>query len=139
MTGRAALPQLSGETFITDGGMETTLIFHQDVDLPHFASFVLLDDERGTRLLRDYYRAYLEIAREHGVGIALDTPTWRANPDWGKRLGYSTDALADVNRRGVELLQRLRAEEADGIPLVISGCIGPRGDGYRADELMTST
>ena len=131
---REPLPQLEDATFITDGGMETTLIFHEGLELPHFASFVLLDDEEGVRALREYFRPYVEIAREAGTGIVLDTPTWRANPDWGERLGYSPDALADVNRRGVRLLEELR-EEAPQI--VICGCIGPRGDGYQVDETMT--
>ena len=129
------LPQLSDATFVTDGGMETTLIFHQGLELPHFASFVLLDDEEGVRALREYFRPYVEIAREAGVGIVLDTPTWRANPEWGERLGYSPDALADVNRRAVRLLEQLRDEAPQ---IVICGCIGPRGDGYRIDETMTA-
>jgi homocysteine S-methyltransferase len=134
---RAKLPQLSGGTFITDGGMETTLIFHAGVELPHFASFVLLEDERGRELLRDYFVPYVEIARAHGVGIILDTPTWRANPDWGSQLGYGPEALAEVTRRGVALVEELRAESGDVI-VVISGCLGPRGDGYRADLLMSA-
>ena len=97
---RAQLPQLSGETFLTDGGMETTLVFDDGIELPHFASFVLLDDESGVEALRAYYTSYVAIAAEHGVGIVLDTPTWRANRDWGELLGYSAEALADVNRRG---------------------------------------
>src|SRR5438128_5888642 len=101
--------------------METTLIFHARVELPHFASFVLLGDDRGTETLRSYYLPYVDVAREHGVGIILDTPTWRANPAWGARLGYSPAALADVNRRGAALLERLRAEVADEVALVISG------------------
>jgi homocysteine S-methyltransferase len=137
MSDRGQLPQLSGGRFITDGGMETTLTFDDGVDLPHFASFVLLDDARGIDLLRAYYTSYLEIAAQHGVGIVLDTPTWRANPDWGDRLGYSAEALANVDRRGVALLEELRST-ADGLPqLIISGCIGPRGDGYRVDNEMT--
>ena len=138
MNHREPLPQLSGGTFITDGGMETTLIFHAGLDLPHFASFVLLDDENGVEALRNYYTSYVGIARAQGVGIILDTPTWRANPDWGVRLGYSPDALADIDRRGVALLEDLRANAGDKPPLVISGCVGPRGDGYRADEFMTA-
>jgi len=138
MSYRAQLPQLSGETFITDGGMETTLIFDDGIALPDFASFILLDDASGIDVLRAYYTSYLEIAAEHGVGIVLDTPTWRANPDWGDRLGYSAAALADVDRRGVALLEELRAT-AEGVPhVIISGCIGPRGDGYRVDNEMTS-
>ena len=135
---RAQLPQLSGEMFITDGGMETTLIFDDGIDLPDFASFVLLNDADGIEALRAYYATYLEIAAEHGVGIVLDTPTWRANPDWGNRLGYSTEALADIDRRGVALLEELRATGNGAPQLIISGCIGPRGDGYRVDNEMTA-
>jgi homocysteine S-methyltransferase len=138
MSQRDALPQVSGGTFITDGGMETTLIYRAGFDLPHFASFVLLDDESGVEALTSYYRTYVEIAREHGVGVVLDTPTWRANPDWGCRLGYTPEALLEIDRRGVALLEELRADAGGEPPLVISGCVGPRGDGYRADELMTA-
>jgi homocysteine S-methyltransferase len=133
---REHLPQLTGDLFITDGGMETTFIFENGLDLPDFAAFVLLDDPEGVQALRDYYESYIAIAREHGVGIVLDTPTWRANADWGDRLGYSAEALADVNRRGVALLEELR--EPDGPALVISGCIGPRGDGYRVEAAMSA-
>jgi S-methylmethionine-dependent homocysteine/selenocysteine methylase len=138
MRERGGLPQLSDATFVTDGGMETTLIFHHGLDLPHFASFVLLDDEDGVRALREYFRPYVEIAREAGVGIVLDTPTWRANPDWGERLGYTPEALADVNRRGVRLLEELREEAAGRPQVVVCGCVGPRGDGYQVGETMTA-
>jgi S-methylmethionine-dependent homocysteine/selenocysteine methylase len=116
--------------------METALIFDYGLELPDFASFVLLDDPEGAQALRSYYETFLDIARERGAGIVLDTPTWRANADWGERLGYSPEALADVNRRGVGLLEELR-QDAVGTELVISGCIGPRGDGYVVGETMT--
>ena len=136
---RDQLPQLSGDTFITDGGMETTLVFDDGIDLPHFASFPLLDHESGIEALRAYYTSYVAIAAERAVGIVLDTPTWRANPDWGELLGYSAEALAEVNRRGVALLQEVRAGAGDAVPdVVISGCMGPRGDGYRVDTQMTA-
>jgi S-methylmethionine-dependent homocysteine/selenocysteine methylase len=115
--------------------METTLIFENGLELPDFASFVLLDDADGLEALREYYASYVALAREHGVGIILDTPTWRANADWGARLGYSAEGLADINRRGVALLEELREEGGDPA-LVISGCVGPRGDGYRVDDAM---
>jgi len=124
--------------FITDGGMETTLIFDDGIDLPDFASFVLLDDAKGIDVLRAYYASYIEIAAQHGVGIVLDTPTWRANPDWGERLGYSAKALADGNRRGVALLEEVRSRAQGRPQVIISGCIGPRGDGYRVDNAMTA-
>jgi S-methylmethionine-dependent homocysteine/selenocysteine methylase len=129
------LHELAGRTFITDGGMETSLIFNDGLDLPHFAAFVLLDDPSGVDALRAYYRAYINLAAERGIGIVLDAPTWRANADWGERLGYSVEALADINRRGVALLEDLRP---DGLAMLISGCIGPRGDGYRVDDAMSA-
>ena len=135
---RRALPQLSGSTFITDGGLETTLIFHAGLDLRDFAAFVLLETDSGRRSLREYYLPYIETGRRRGVGVVLDTPTWRASSDWGARLGYSDEALAELNRRGVALIEQLRAETGNDPELVISGCLGPRGDGYRADLLMTA-
>ena len=89
MSRTSELPRLAGDRlFITDGGMETTLIFHRGIDLPDFAAFDLLKDEAGVAALRDYYEPYVAVAREHGVGVVLDTPTWRASADWGARLGY---------------------------------------------------
>jgi len=125
--------RLGEGTFITDGGMETTLVFHHGFELPHFASFVLLDDSAGRDAMRAYYRSYIDIAEAREVGIILDTPTWRANPDWGERLGYDPEALAEVNRRAVALLDELRSPR-----VLISGCIGPRGDGYRVDTVMSA-
>src|ERR687895_745799 len=91
------LPQLSGDRlFVTDGGLETTLIFHQGIDLPYFAAFTLLEDEAGAEALRRYYEPYLAIARERGTGIVLDSPTWRASRDWAERLGYSPEQQAEA-------------------------------------------
>lgn len=135
---RRHLPQLDDRFFMTDGGLETTLIFHEGIDLPHFASFDLLKDEAGTRMLEDYFRRYTAIAREHECGVILESVTWRANRDWGERLGYDGKMLAEANRRAIALLERVRAEyETASTPIVISGNLGPRGDGYRADARMT--
>lgn len=138
MSYRDRLPQLSGGTFITDGGMETTLIFHQGLELPCFASFVLLEDAEGRQAIRSYFDPYITIASKHGVGFVLDSPTWRASPDWGAKLGYSSDAIADVNRRGVALIEEIRADAGDEMPIVLAGSIGPRGDAYRPDDLISA-
>jgi len=134
---RNNLPQLQGVVCLTDGGMETDLCFNRGVDLPEFASYVLLRTPEGRDMLLDYYRQYIAIARRHGLGLVLETPTWRANRDWGRRLGDSPDELDRINRAAVELVERLR-DEPGAPPLVISGCLGPRGDGYRPDRLMTA-
>lgn len=133
---RDDLPQRRGGIFLTDGGMETTLIFHEGIELPHFAAFVLLDSAEGRQQLKQYYASYLAVAREHGTGFVLDSPTWRANPDWGAKLGYDAAALRAINVRSIGLLEELRAGwERPGAPCVVSGAIGPRGDGYKAGNM----
>ena len=132
------LPQLDGGLFLTDGGIETTLIFQDGFDLPFFAAFPLLRTERGRDALRRYYRRHASIAVERGVGFVLESATWRASADWGARLGYSPSELDAANRAAIELLHGLRRELAtEQTPMVVSGCVGPRGDGYRADAVMT--
>jgi S-methylmethionine-dependent homocysteine/selenocysteine methylase len=135
---RQHLPQLSGSLFLTDGGIETTLIFHEGLTLPYFAAFDLLKHDESIAALQKYFRTYTDIARRYGVGCILESATWRASPDWGTKLGYSTTALADLNRQAITLLQEIRdAYELGTTPIVISGCIGPRGDGYNPAALMT--
>ncbi|GAA3550278.1 homocysteine S-methyltransferase family protein [Microlunatus spumicola] len=128
------LPQLNGTPLVTDGGMETDLIFHRGLDLPAFAAYPLLAGEHGRAVLTDYYDGYAAIAAEVGAGLLLETPTWRANPDWGVRLGDDADALRRVNEDAVTYLAGLReayaASPDQELPVVVSGTVGPRGDGY---------
>ncbi|MDW5441305.1 homocysteine S-methyltransferase family protein [Polaromonas sp. SM01] len=133
---KPALPQLDGGLFLSDGGLETTLIFLEGVLLPHFAAFVLLRDPAGCEQLRAYYRSYLALAAATPqAGFVLETPTWRANPDWGRLLGYDPAALAQANIAATHLVSELRDEWRSRLagPIVLSGIIGPRGDGYKAD------
>jgi homocysteine S-methyltransferase len=123
---------------LTDGGMETTLIFHYGLDLPEFAAFTLLANEDGRAAFRRYFEPYLEVGREHGVALVLDAPTWRASVDWGEKLGYSPEATDQASRDGVELLAELRDGAAGDPPIVICGCIGPRGDAYATEATMTA-
>src|SRR5918999_5696812 len=101
MSYRSGLPQLDGDLFLTDGGLETTLIFHRGLDLPAFAAFVLLADEDGTAELRRYYAPYVELARDQGLGLVLESPTWRASPRWAAELGYDEQRLDALNRRAI--------------------------------------
>src|SRR5215218_11056913 len=103
------LPTLAGDRLLlTDGGLETTLVFQRGIELPHFAAFPLLDAAEGRTALREYFLPYLATAREQGAGFILDTATWRANPDWGLRLGYDAAALDRVNRVAVAFAEALR-------------------------------
>ncbi|MDI7861315.1 homocysteine S-methyltransferase family protein [Rhizobiaceae bacterium n13] len=133
---RNNLPLLQGGTFLSDGGMETVLIFQEGVELPQFASFVLLDTAEGRQRLKDYYVPYLDLARRHDTGFVLETPTWRSSADWGAKLGYDAAALKAINEKAVALAVELRREhERPGRPIVINGAIGPRGDGYKAGNM----
>ncbi len=135
---RETLPQLSNELFLTDGGIETTLIFHEGLDLPYFAAFDLLKHAAGHAALRKYFQTYAEIALKYGVGFILESATWRASADWGAKLGYSQTELAAANRQAIALLYEVRAEfECPRTPMVISGCLGPRGDGYNPASFMS--
>ena len=127
---RNALPQSQDRFFLTDGGIETTLIFLDGQDLLYFAAFHLLKTHSGQESLRKYFRTYAELARTHRSGVVLETATWRASKDWGDKLGYTADALAEANRKCVDILREIRDEyESNETPIVISGCLGPRGDG----------
>ena len=136
---RGRLPQLDSDVFLTDGGLETTMIFHNGIDLPHFAAFVLLDDEEGTAAMQDYYRSHLDIARNAGCGFILESPTWRANLNWGAKMNLDRARLIDINRRSIEFVDALRNEYLDsGNPIFVSGNVGPSGDGYVVGETMSA-
>lgn len=133
-----ALPRIDGPLYLTDGGLETTLVFHDGIDLPCFAAFPLLESDRGRSLLRAYFDPYLATARDHGVGFILDTATWRANPDWAEKLGYDAAALAKANRQASALARALRDEHAGDGAILVNGVVGPRGDGYQVGATMTA-
>jgi S-methylmethionine-dependent homocysteine/selenocysteine methylase len=136
---RDHLPQLGGNLFLTDGGIETTLIFHEGLELPHFAAFHLLKSAAGQRAIRKYFERYAALARELRVGIVLESATWRASSDWAERLGDTAMELADANRKAIAILEDIRADiEAAGLTAVVSGCVGPRGDGYVPANKMSA-
>ncbi|MBN2501094.1 MAG: homocysteine S-methyltransferase family protein [Anaerolineales bacterium] len=136
---RNALPQLSDGIFLTDGGLETTLVFHEGFDLPEFAAFDLFKNTEGYQALHNYYDTYARIAKKYGLGFILESATWRASQDWGQKIGYSAQELADVNDQAIKMLIAMRAKYEDqNTKMVISGCVGPRGDGYIPGSMMTA-
>ncbi len=133
------LPQLDDKICITDGGMETDLVFHHQLDLPYFAAYDLLRHQQGYDTLFDYYKSYAELAQSYQLGLILETVTWRANTDWGAKIGDSLQDLEKFNLQSVKLIEHIREEYGDeDSPIVISGCLGPRGDGYVPSQKMTS-
>ena len=125
--------------FLTDGGIETTLIFDEGFDLPHFAAFTLLESDEGRAALNAYFERYIGIAKSVGWGFILELATWRASADWGDLLGYSPESLAELNRLAISQLRELKSRHATArSPMLISGCVGPRGDGYDPGKVMES-
>ena len=134
---REPLRQLE-HMFLTDAGLETDILFNRGIDLPHFASIVLFRSEVGRRALDDYFRGFLDLARRSGTGFILESATWRASPDWAQPLGLDTSELDELNRAAIAMLIALRDEyRSDTLPIVVSGCIGPRGDGYDPGRIMS--
>lgn len=73
------------------------------------------------------------------MGFILESPTWRANPDWIAKTGYAKTAIDEVNKKAIQLLVDLKKEyETDISNVLLSGCIGPRGDGYVPANAMTA-
>ncbi len=135
---RNKLPQLNGKIVLTDGGLETVMVFQEGVELPLFASFHLLENDEGRARLDAYFDPYIDIAKKSGAGLLLESVTWRASRDWTAQLGISAAETARINRDAIAFLVGIRARhETPDTPMVISGCVGPRGDGYDPGELMT--
>lgn len=135
---RSPLPSETNDWFLTDGGLETTLVFHQGRELPHFAAFDLLKTEEGYRTLREYYERYTSLALKYRTNFILESATWRANMDWGSKLGYDDTSLYQANVKAIDLLWDIREDnQSDISQFLISGCIGPRGDGYSISSKMT--
>ena len=135
---RSGLPQQTMSTFMTNGGLQTYLIFNKGIDLPEFAAFDLLKNKEGRKVLYKYYSDYLKVSKQKCSGFILEAPTYRANPDWALKIGYSLEALESMNRSAVHELEKIRANyENENFKIAISVCIGPRGDGYSPDNKMS--
>ncbi len=130
--------KISNSFYLTDGGLETDLIFHRKIDLPHFAAFPLLMKPQYFEVLLQYYSGYMDIAKEYGAGFILESPTWRANRDWAFKLGFDIEDLKTFNNKAVRLMEILKEKYSESIAdILISGQLGPRGDGYQIETKMT--
>ena len=135
---RDSISQFDNTTFFTDAGIETVLIFHEDLDLPEFAAFPLIQHEQGRQVLERYFRDCAAIALEHKMGFVFEAPTWRASQVWGDKLGYDAASMAQVNTQAIEFLAAIREDlESEGTPMPISGCFGSSCDGYNPVNLMS--
>ena len=134
---RTALPQVGEGVFVCHTGTETDLIFNRGIDLPGFASYPLLATQEGRETLRGYYAQIIDVARQVGVGVLLESVTWMASRDRGSAIGYGPEALQELNKAAIDLMARVREEKGD-LPTLLSAQMGPRGDGYAPTERMAA-
>ncbi|MGI3184950.1 homocysteine S-methyltransferase family protein [Nioella aestuarii] len=133
------LPHQTERLFLTDGGTETWLMYKKGFELPEFSAFHLLNDSAAYDALLSYYRAFATLACQLETAFIFDSLSYRASRDWGALLGYSPEGLAEMNLRCLDLYRRA-AQEA-GLPdanVILSGCIGPKGDAYQRNEGLTA-
>jgi homocysteine S-methyltransferase len=123
--------------YFSDGGLETTLVFEHQLELPCFAAFTLLRQQSGQQQILDYYRSYLSLESAADHGFVLETPTWRASSDWADKLGIPLAELKQLNHLSVQLMHQLVKEQPERL-ILISGNLGPRGDGYRVGQQMSA-
>ena len=131
MSREQKLPQLSGQNMTCGGGFETWLQYVDGFELRHFCAFELLNDKRGLACLTDYHRKLVEAAVENGFGVINEGLHYRASSDWGGLIGFSKEALEEINIRGIEFYKDFAREyESPETPMIVGGVIGPRGDAY---------
>lgn len=131
------LTKIGDQLFLTDGGLETVMVFHEGLELPQFASFTLLDNKDGRAALTRYYDAFLDEAAAQKAGFVLDTATWRASAGWGQVMGLDANGIDGINRDAVAFAQAIRAKRPKDQQVLINGVIGPHGDAYAPDQVLS--
>lgn len=136
---RNDLPQLSGDLFLTDAGIETDLIFNHGIEIREFAAHTLLPDSRGREAVADYFREFLSLAHKYDAGFLLDSPTWKAHMHWADDLGANEQELHEANKDAIAFILELRNEfSGNSKPIVLNGVIGPRGDAYAPEAKVAA-
>ena len=135
---RNSLPQLSGDIYLADGGVETDLIFNHGIEIREFAAHTLLPIPQGRAALSRYFEGFLSLANQQNTGFILDTVTWKAHLHWAEKLGATDDELKVANEECVRFIAELRARfSGNAKPIVLNAVIGPRGDAYKPEAVIS--
>lgn len=136
---RSALPQLSGDLYLADAGIETDLIFNHGVEIREFASHTLLPDPVSREIVAKYFRGFLSLAKNFDAGFILDSQTWKAHLHWAEDLGTTEQELCLANKDSIAFIAELRDEySTNSKPIVLNGVIGPRGDAYAPESRVAA-
>lgn len=129
----------SNRIWLTDGGLETSIIFLDGIDLPMFASFHLLENDEGRIALQRYFEQYLTLAKAARTGFVLDTATWRSGAFWAEPLNRSEQEMAAITKAATSYAVEMRNEhETVDTPILVNGVVGPAGDGYQPASLWSA-
>jgi len=128
------------QRLLTGGGIETYLLFIQNLELREFCGFELyMQPEELRRAEEAFLRPTADAALESGCDLLVDAMTWRAQTDYLRALGYDDALLETINQDAVRwvrgFIERWRSSNpgAQETTLFVSGDVGPRGDGYRVE------
>jgi S-methylmethionine-dependent homocysteine/selenocysteine methylase len=136
---RKALPQLTGDLFLTDGGIETDLIFNHGIEIREFAAHTLLPDPVGREAMARYFNGYLQLAKACDAGFILDSQTWKAHMHWADDLGATEPELKAANRDSIEFIAGIRDAFSDNTgPIVLNGIVGPTSDAYAPEHPVSA-
>ncbi len=128
----------TNEVFLTEGGIETEIMYRHGFELPEFSMLPLLDNPKAVAAIRSVLSQHLDVAAEFGLSFMLTGLDYRASPDWGAKLGYSPAGLADATIAAIDLLRDIAKNYENQIPrLLIGGILGPRGDAYSLNREIT--
>lgn len=131
-------PRREGQFYLTEGGVETELMYKWGIELPHFATFPLFENPEAMAAIRGIFHRYLDIAAKYRLPALVSGLDYRASPDWGAILGYSRKALAEATLQSVDFTRELVQEYASDIPQgFVIGTLGPRGDAYQLNRTIT--
>ena len=137
---KAIFPQKQdGVFYLCEGGSETEIMYKYGFEFPHFAVFELLKNPKAVAKLKRMYRSYFDIVSKNKMCALVGGLDYRASPDWGNLLGYSSTGLADVNHQCIDFLRNIASEYSTEIETtLIQGLIGPRGDAYETNHTITA-
>lgn len=126
----------SGRPVLTDGGIETRIMFETPIHMdPDVQVAALLDHRDGRMKLESVYSGYVEAAREFSLPVVIGTPTFRAGPNFIRRAGLPEEDIGRLNRQAAGFLKDVR-EKGGHEPVFIGGVIGPSGDAYMPGQAL---
>lgn len=131
-------PRLDDRIYITEGGIETEILYKWGFELPEFSMYPLLDNADAMKTIHAMFDRVFAAAAAHDAGIVLAGLDYRASPDWAEKIGYSRDQLDAFIHRNIAFLKGRREAHADRVrDVYIAATCGPRGDAYGTGGTIT--